>query len=158
MDILIHFRTGSCHNLYAKLRNIFPDLQSPDICPISQHFCCFSMNLKMTPPAYLEDGVLQTDSVKLRQHYMNSTTFYIDLLCLLPLDFLYLSLEFQSMLRVCRLVKIYRFWEFLDRSLISLMFLRHIYRNILHTSGLFYQRHGTTENKLASSKMRKLKS
>ena len=45
--------------------------------------------------AYLEDGVLQTDSVKLRQHYMNSTTFYIDLLCLLPLDFLYLSLEFQ---------------------------------------------------------------
>ena len=47
--------------------------------------------------AYLEDGVLQTDSVKLRQHYMNSTTFYIDLLCLLPLDFLYLSLEFQVM-------------------------------------------------------------
>ena len=97
------------------------------------------MNLKMTPPAYLEDGVLQTDSVKLRQHYMNSTTFYIDLLCLLPLDFLYLSLEFQSMLRVCRLVKIYRFWEFLDRSFISLLFLPPIYRNILHTSGLFYQ-------------------
>ena len=50
--------------------------------------------------AYLEDGVLQTDSVKLRQHYMNSTTFYIDLLCLLPLDFLYLSLEFQVSLRM----------------------------------------------------------
>ena len=65
---------------------------------------------------YLEDGVLQTDSVKLRQHYMNTTTFYVDLLCLLPLDFLYLSLHFQSMLRVCRLVKIYRFWEFLDRT------------------------------------------
>ena len=44
--------------------------------------------------------MLQTDSVKLRQHYMNSTTFYIDLLCLLPLDFLYLSLEFQVSLRV----------------------------------------------------------
>ena len=28
---------------------------------------------------------------------------------------IYLSLVFQSMLRVCRLVKIYRFWEFLDR-------------------------------------------
>ena len=135
MDILIHFRTGSCHNLYAM--KYFPG--PPDICPISQHFCRLSMNLKMTPPAYLEDGVLQTDSVKLRQHYMNSTTFYIDLLCLLPLDFLYLSLEFQSMLRVCRLVKIYRFWEFLDRSFISLLFLRPIYRNILHTSGLFYQ-------------------
>ena len=74
----------------------------------------FSISIDLLS-AYLEDGVLQTDSVKLRQHYMNSTTFYIDLLCLLPLDFLYLSLEFQSMLRVCRLVKIYRFWEFLDR-------------------------------------------
>ncbi|XP_023348322.1 cyclic nucleotide-gated channel cone photoreceptor subunit alpha, partial [Eurytemora carolleeae] len=66
--------------------------------------------------AYLEDGVLQTDSTKLRLHYMNSTTFYVDMLCLLPLDFLYLSLHFQSMLRVCRLVKIYRFWEFLDKT------------------------------------------
>ena len=54
--------------------------------------------------AYLEDGVLQTDSVKLRQHYMNSTTFYIDLLCLLPLDFLYLSLEFQVSLRMMVMV------------------------------------------------------
>lgn len=60
--------------------------------------------------------MLQTDSVKLRQHYINTTTFYIDLLCLLPLDFLYLSLDFQSMLRLCRLVKIYRFWEWLDRT------------------------------------------
>jgi hypothetical protein len=39
--------------------------------------------------------VLQTDSTKLRLHYMNSTTFYVDMLCLLPLDFLYLSLHFQ---------------------------------------------------------------
>jgi cyclic nucleotide gated channel alpha 3 len=46
--------------------------------------------------AYLEDGVLQTDSTKLRLHYMNSTTFYVDMLCLLPLDFLYLSLHFQA--------------------------------------------------------------
>ena len=49
--------------------------------------------------------MLQTEAVKLRQHYTNTTTFYIDLLCLLPLDVLYLSLNFQSMLRVCRLVK-----------------------------------------------------
>ena len=55
---------------------------------------------------YLEDGVLQTDSTKLRQHYMNSTTFYIDCLCLLPLDFLYLSLGFKSILRIFRWVVI----------------------------------------------------
>ena len=42
------------------------------------------------------------------QHYMNSTTFYIDALCLLPLDFLYLSLGFKSILRIFRLVKVYQ--------------------------------------------------
>ncbi|CAM1296306.1 Uncharacterised protein g1524 [Pycnogonum litorale] len=65
---------------------------------------------------YLEDGVLQTDAIKLRQHYLNSTTFYIDCLCLLPLDFLYLSIGFNSLLRCFRLIKIYRFWAFLDRT------------------------------------------
>ncbi|XP_064455662.1 cyclic nucleotide-gated channel rod photoreceptor subunit alpha-like [Ornithodoros turicata] len=65
---------------------------------------------------YLEEGVLQTDSEKLRAHYMNSTMFYIDALCLLPLDFLYLSIGFNSILRCFRLVKIYRFWAFLDRT------------------------------------------
>ncbi len=64
----------------------------------------------------MKDGVLQTDSTKLRQHYMNSTTFYVDCLCLLPLDFLYLSLGFKSVLRIFRLVKIYQFWAFTDRS------------------------------------------
>jgi hypothetical protein len=65
---------------------------------------------------YLEDGVLQTDPVKLRIHYTNTTTFYVDCLCLLPLDFLYLSIGFRSILRGFRLVKVYRFWAFLDRT------------------------------------------
>lgn len=65
---------------------------------------------------FLEEGVLQADPIKLRQHYMNSTMFYIDCLCLLPLDFLYLSIGFLSILRAFRLVKIYRFWSFLDRT------------------------------------------
>ncbi|NP_001301083.1 cyclic nucleotide-gated cation channel alpha-3-like [Limulus polyphemus] len=65
---------------------------------------------------YLEEGVLQTDTIKLRHHYMNSTLFYIDCLCLLPIDFLYLSIGFNSILRCLRLVKIYRFWTFLDRT------------------------------------------
>ncbi|KAK2158475.1 hypothetical protein LSH36_169g03028 [Paralvinella palmiformis] len=65
---------------------------------------------------YLEGGVLQTDATKLRIHYLNSTMFYIDCLCLLPLDMLYLSIGYKSMLRCFRLVKIYRFWAFLDRT------------------------------------------
>ncbi len=82
---------------------------------------------------YLEDGVLQTDSTKLRVHYMNSTVFYIDGLCLLPLDFLYLSIGFKSMLRCFRLVKIYRFWAFLDRT------ERHTnYPNVVRTITLLH--------------------
>lgn len=71
---------------------------------------------------YLEDGVLQTDSTKLRNHYMNSTTFYIDCLCLLPLDFLYLSIGFNSILRSFRLVKIYRFVTYLLNCLLTMWF------------------------------------
>ncbi|CAG9824996.1 unnamed protein product [Phaedon cochleariae] len=82
---------------------------------------------------YLEDGVLQTDSTKLRHHYMNSTTFYIDCLCLLPLDFLYLSIGFNSILRSFRLVKIYRFWAFMDRT------ERHTnYPNLFRSSSLIH--------------------
>lgn len=80
---------------------------------------------------YLEEGVLQTEGSKLRAHYMNSTMFYIDCLCLLPLDFLYLSIGFNSMLRCFRLVKIYRFWSWLDRT------ERHTnYPNIFRTISL----------------------
>ena len=64
---------------------------------------------------FLEEGVLQTDPIKLKHHYMNTTRFYVDLLCLIPLDILYLSIGYNSMLRCFRLVKIYRFWAFLDR-------------------------------------------
>lgn len=82
---------------------------------------------------YLEEGVLQTNPAKLRQHYMNSTLFYIDCLCLLPLDFLYLSIGFNSMLRCFRLVKIYRFWAFMDRT------ERHTnYPNVFRTLSLFH--------------------
>lgn len=82
---------------------------------------------------YLEEGVLQTNSLKLRQHYMNCTLFYIDLLCLLPLDFLYLSIGFKSILRCFRLVKIYRFWAFLDRT------ERHTnYPNVFRTLSLIH--------------------
>lgn len=65
---------------------------------------------------FLEEGVLQTDPIRIRHHYMNTTRFYVDCLCLLPLDILYLSIGYNSILRCFRLVKIYRFWGFLDRT------------------------------------------
>ncbi|XP_064639641.1 cGMP-gated cation channel alpha-1-like isoform X2 [Lineus longissimus] len=82
---------------------------------------------------FLDEGVLQTDSTKLRIHYMNTTVFYVDCLCLLPLDFLYLSIGFKSMLRCFRLVKIYRYWAWLDRT------ERHTnYPNFIRTTTLLH--------------------
>lgn len=82
---------------------------------------------------YMEDGVLQTDPRKLRIHYMNTTMFYIDCLCLLPIDFLYLSIGFSSIVRGFRLIKVYKFWSFLDRT------ERHTnYPNVIRTASLLH--------------------
>ena len=65
---------------------------------------------------FLEEGVLQTDPIRIRHHYMNTTRFYIDCLCLLPLDILYLSFGFQSIFRCFRLVKVYKLMALLERT------------------------------------------
>lgn len=65
---------------------------------------------------YLEDGVLERNSDNIGQHYRDCTLFYLDCLCLLPLDILYLSIGFNSILRCSRLVKIYKFWSYVDRT------------------------------------------
>lgn len=77
------------------------------------YVCDIAFNFRT---GFLEEGVLQTDPLRLRHHYMNTTRFYIDCLCLMPLDILYLSIGYNSILRCFRLVKIYRFWSFLDRT------------------------------------------
>jgi hypothetical protein len=77
------------------------------------YLCDILFNLRT---GFLEEGVLQTDPLRLRHYYMNTTRFYVDCLCLLPLDILYLSFGFNSIFRCFRLVKIYRFWSFLDRT------------------------------------------
>ncbi|KAA0200848.1 putative Cyclic nucleotide-gated cation channel [Fasciolopsis buskii] len=82
---------------------------------------------------FLEDGVMQYNSKRMRIHYINSTQFYVDCLSLLPLDFLYLSVGFNSMLRIFRLCKLYKFWQFLDRA------ERHsTYPNIMRSAKLLF--------------------
>jgi len=65
---------------------------------------------------YLEEGVLQRNIGKIGHHYRECTRFYLDCFCLLPLDILYLSFSFNSILRFPRLVKIYKFWSYTDRT------------------------------------------
>lgn len=65
---------------------------------------------------FLEDGVLQRNIDKISVHYRECTQFYLDCFCLLPLDILYLSIGFNSILRCTRLVKIYKFWSYVERA------------------------------------------
>lgn len=65
---------------------------------------------------YLEEGVLQTDGTKLRSHYTGSSQFYIDCFSLAPFDLLYFATGFNSLLRIGRMLKIYRYWAFLDHT------------------------------------------
>ena len=66
--------------------------------------------------AYLENGILQRDPRKARQHYLNSTRFYLNCLCILPLDLLYISVGIISLLRILRFVKMYKLSECSDMA------------------------------------------
>lgn len=66
--------------------------------------------------AFLQNGIVQTSSSRVRQHYFNSTRFYLDCLCLLPLDLLYLSIGVNSLIRLPRFVKVYKLRDFTSQS------------------------------------------
>lgn len=104
--------------------------------------------LKGFRTAYLDEGVLQTSTVKMRVHYMNSMLFYIDCLCLLPLDCLYLSINFNSLLRCFRLIKVYKLLKFLDiterhtnyPNLVRTLTMLHYLLMIFHwNASIFYK-------------------
>nr|CDS29196.1 hypothetical protein HmN_000859900 [Hymenolepis microstoma] len=76
--------------------------------------------------AYLDNGILKKDPILSRQHYLNSTCFYLNCLCILPLDLLYLSVGFKSLLRILRFVKIFKLIDCSDMAQ-----RRSIYPNII---------------------------
>ncbi|VDK33652.1 unnamed protein product [Taenia asiatica] len=81
--------------------------------------------------AYLENGILQKDLRKVKQHYLNSIRFYLNCLCILPLDLLYISVGVMSLLRILRFVKIYKLFESID------MAQRHtVHPNVFRAIGL----------------------
>ncbi|KAM3171518.1 hypothetical protein ACTXT7_016459 [Hymenolepis weldensis] len=96
--------------------------------------------------AYLENGILQKDPLQSRQHYLNSTCFYLNCLCILPLDLLYLSVGFKSLLRILRFVKIFKLIECSDMaqrrsvhpSIIRAISWIIISLTILHWNACFY--------------------
>ncbi|KAH8875905.1 Cyclic nucleotide-gated cation channel alpha-3 [Schistosoma japonicum] len=68
---------------------------------------------------YLEEGLLVRDKVKLKKAYFKRRQFIIDIIAILPTDLLYLIPElshYAAWLRFNRLLKIYRSFEFVDRT------------------------------------------
>ncbi|KAK2085148.1 cyclic nucleotide gated channel beta 1 [Saguinus oedipus] len=70
---------------------------------------------------------LMTDKKDMRNNYLKSRRFKMDLLSLLPLDFLYLKVGVNPLLRLPRCLKYMAFFEFNNR-LESVLSKAYVYR------------------------------
>jgi len=69
------------------------------------------------PTAYLEQGIVVTDSALLRRHYTRTSTFRVDTVSVLPTDALYAWLGNGAVyVRINRLLRIGRLAEFVQRA------------------------------------------
>uniref|UniRef100_A0A667IFM8 Cyclic nucleotide-binding domain-containing protein n=1 Tax=Lynx canadensis TaxID=61383 RepID=A0A667IFM8_LYNCA len=89
---------------------------------------------------FVRGGDIITDKKEMRNNYLKSRRFKMDVLCLLPLDFLYLKFGVNSLLRLPRCLKYMAFFEFNSR-LESILSKAYIYRVIRTTAYLLYSLH-----------------
>ncbi|GCC26447.1 hypothetical protein chiPu_0004864 [Chiloscyllium punctatum] len=89
---------------------------------------------------FVQGGDIITAIKPMRENYMKTPKFKMDLVSLLPLDILYIKLGFRPVLRFPRLMKYMTFLEFNDR-LEAIMSKAYIYRVIRTTIYLLYSLH-----------------
>uniref|UniRef100_A0A2K5D5N4 Cyclic nucleotide-gated cation channel modulatory subunit n=1 Tax=Aotus nancymaae TaxID=37293 RepID=A0A2K5D5N4_AOTNA len=89
---------------------------------------------------FVRGGDIITDKKDMRNNYMKSQRFKMDLLSLLPLDFLYLKVGVNPLLRLPRCLKYMAFFEFNNR-LESVLSKAYVYRVIRTTAYLLYSLH-----------------
>ena len=71
----------------------------------------------MNDTAYLEQGLIVTDTTELRKHYFKLTQFKLDVISLLPTDFLYLKVGLKlPIVRLNRLFRLGKLLHFFDRT------------------------------------------
>jgi hypothetical protein len=95
---------------------------------------------------FLEEGILQTNSRKLRKHYFRSASFYLDAAAIVPSDFLYIFVGHKPAVRINRIIKFHRFWHFLDRTesrttfpnVVRIASLVHFILMIIHWNACVY--------------------
>ncbi|XP_014401028.1 PREDICTED: cyclic nucleotide-gated cation channel beta-1 [Myotis brandtii] len=89
---------------------------------------------------FVRGGDIITDKKEMRNNYLKSPRFKMDLLCLLPLDLLYLKFGVNPLLRLPRCLKYMAFFEFNNR-LESILSKAYVYRVIRTTAYLLYSLH-----------------
>nr|XP_012416244.1 PREDICTED: cyclic nucleotide-gated cation channel beta-1 [Odobenus rosmarus divergens] len=89
---------------------------------------------------FVRGGDIITDKKEMRDNYLKSHRFKMDMLCLLPLDLLYLKFGVNPLLRLPRCLKYMAFFEFNSR-LESILSKAYIYRVIRTTAYLLYSLH-----------------
>ncbi|XP_066494020.1 cyclic nucleotide-gated channel beta-1 [Tiliqua scincoides] len=89
---------------------------------------------------FVQRGDIITDKKAMRKNYLKSRRFKLDVICLLPLDFLYLKVGFNSLLRLPRCLKYMAFFEFNNR-LEAILSRAYIYRVVRITAYLLFSLH-----------------
>ncbi|XP_041047598.1 cyclic nucleotide-gated cation channel beta-1-like [Carcharodon carcharias] len=92
---------------------------------------------------FVQGGDIITARKPMRENYLKTPKFKMDLVSLFPLDILYIKLGFRTFLRFPRLLKYMTFFEFNDR-LEAVMSKAYIYRVIRTTIYLLYSLHINT--------------
>ncbi|KAM4613974.1 cyclic nucleotide-gated channel beta-1-like isoform 2-T2 [Discoglossus pictus] len=89
---------------------------------------------------FVRGGDIITVKKDMRENYMKSDRFKMDLISLLPLDLLYIKFGVRSILRLPRVLKYMAFFEFNNR-LEAILSKAYIYRVIRTTAYLLYCLH-----------------
>ncbi|KAM6980612.1 cyclic nucleotide-gated channel beta-3 [Aplochiton taeniatus] len=89
---------------------------------------------------FVRSGDIVCDKKEMRENYMTTRRFKMDLISMLPMEIFYFKTGVNSLLRFPRLLKYMAFFEFNDR-LEAVMSKAYIYRVIRTTAYLLYSLH-----------------
>ncbi|KFP02691.1 Cyclic nucleotide-gated cation channel beta-1, partial [Calypte anna] len=89
---------------------------------------------------FVQGGDIISDKKAMKEHYLQSQRFKMDVLCLLPLDFFYFKVGVNPLLRFPRCLKYMAFFEFNSR-LEAILSRAYVYRVIRTTAYLLYSLH-----------------
>ncbi|XP_068812475.1 cyclic nucleotide-gated channel beta-1 [Struthio camelus] len=89
---------------------------------------------------FVRGGDIISDKKAMKENYLKSQRFKMDMMCLLPLDFFYFKVGVNPLLRFPRCLKYMAFFEFNNR-LEAILSKAYIYRVIRTTAYLLYSLH-----------------